>query len=311
MKDYAQRLFALLAGAVLVSSCGARSQSPVVRDYQRPTGPGRITPQSLCVWQNGHWNCGGSSTQNPCDITSTTYATSPANRSRTTLGVAEQVTLTTTLGFYWSISSDNGSALSASTGSSVTLTAGSAAGSATITLRPLRSLCTESQMPFQIIAPSYTSYYAASKRHLQGYTDVGALSNVYIGPDTVSFENIWFDEADAYYSATGVWYPCFNGHDHEPGPIAIKVGSEVPGYGSELSGGAQDTEDTGACTGNQLVNSSESVNIPTQWSAYGSGWNLINVVTQSATGTTAGAASITKDHAHETANIGDTSVGEH
>lgn len=311
MKRFLQQSLTLLA-LFAVSSCGGRSTSvPTIRNYQGSPPPAKITPQSLCIWSNGRWVCsgGGSTTKDPCDITWQTYATSPVNRSRTILGVEEQVALTTTTGTFWSISTNNGSTLSGSSGQSVTLTAGNAAGSATIKLSG-GARCTTSEVSFQIIAPSVTSYYPASKRHDQGYADVGALANVYVGPDTVSFENIWWDEAQAYFSASGVWYSCSNGKPHEPGPTAVKVGSEVPGYGSELTG-FQDLEDTGACTtGNQLAGGSESVTIPTQWQTYGSAWNLIQNVQQTASANTSGAATLTKDHVTESANLNDARVGE-
>lgn len=218
--------------------------------------------------------------------------------------------MTTTTGDSWSIETDNGSTLSGSSGNSVTLTAGSAAGSATVYLTGPPRLCTQNELTFQIIAPSDVVFVKTNTRHIHGYADVGTIANVYLGPDTVSFENVWWDEALAYASGNGVWL-CENGQPHEENQDALKVGSTVvPGYGSQLAGGAQDLEDSGACSGNQLLGGSESVIIPEQWQTYGSGWNFIQSATQSGSADTSGTATLTKDaQATETAHLNDPNEG--
>jgi hypothetical protein len=157
-------------------------------------------------------------------------------------------------------------------------------------------------------APISTTYYNASGvRHAQGYADIGIISNIYLTPDTVSFQNLWWQEVDAAVSASGAicqsngqcgaWW-CENGQSHlgYPTPPPLAVGADVSGYGSQVE--AQDQDYSGACSGTQIQSSSESVSIPTQYSVYsnGFGWQNINTVTMAVNEDSSGNLTLTKDH---------------
>lgn len=260
----------------------------------------QVTPQSLCIWQNGHWVCsgGGGSTPAPCDITSQTYATVPANTSRTTIGVGEQVKITTS-GLGLSASGDG--TLNGST-SPATLTAGAEAGTVTVSTGARGKICTANSLTFDVVSPSATLYYRTGGiAHSYSFADIGIKSNIYLSPDTVSFQNLSWEEVQAYYSANGTW-ACLQGLGHNPGGQTT-VGTDVIGYGSQVN--ATDTAYSGNCSGvSQFQNSTETVNIPTQYMlTSGSSWYQIGTVAQTATDTTAGALSMTKDHSNGSTTV--------
>jgi hypothetical protein len=132
--------------------------------------------------------------------------------------------------------------------------------------------------------------------------NVGIQTDIYLQPATVSFQYTYFLELNANAAANGTW-TCLNGTGHSPNPTRISVGAETGGQGSQVNG--SDTAYSGYCTGvSQLQNSTETFNIPTQYSV-GSGGTLYTYVTvaQTASDTTAGALSMSKGGA-----VGNTTV---
>jgi hypothetical protein len=289
---------------ILLSACASQSTStlpPPQRDY-RTGGQVRITPQSVCY-------LGTPCTDFiPCDISSQTVATMPPNSDRTALGVGEQVTLTTTTGSIWT-KTGNGS-LSGSTGTSVTYTAGPTAGSATVVVVGRLRSCTAASTIFTIITPTVSHYNILQTYHSLGYADVGFETNIYEGPNNVSFYNTYTQEAPATYSASGV-YGCWNGTAHQAGrpvPATPTVGA----YGTETLG--TDTSISAYCTGpnyvNQYQDGSMTINIPNQYSVGGPGpWYVINTIAAVTNATAAGVLSRTKDHASWNTTVGSPTVG--
>ena len=205
-----------------------------------------------------------------CSISSQTTAQSPPNTNRTTLGVGEAVTLTTTAAnAVWAWSGDG--TLDSTSGSQVSLNAGNVAGSVTVTVGG--DECSSAQIVFTVIAPSatYFSNFDNNVFHTYKHADIGILTNVYVAPDSVSFQYIQVLESNqAKYSANGAW-ACLNGtpHDANSQPADMMT-SVVPGLGTQMKG--QDMDYSGDCqgTGNFPV-SSITINIPEEY--YLSGMN--------------------------------------
>ena len=150
-------------------------------------------------------------------ITSETVATQPANRARLDLGVAEPVTLTFSgASAHWTNASGQGK-LSSTSGKTVTYTAPiTAASGVTIEAQDTVTHATAT-ITFNVLAPTQPLFEVvpASQatpppapsdfHHVQGYPGVGFYANVYLQPDTVSFEYIKVRERDAQFTATGYY----------------------------------------------------------------------------------------------------------
>lgn len=142
----------------------------------------------------------------PTNILHVTLASCPADTSRTTIGVGEQLTLTLSpdcgTPIWWVLSGDG--TLSAMSGNPVTFTAGDQAGSPIV-------IGTEGgvsqSVTFNVIPPSNVQFTKdGGDRHLQYFTSAGFLAHVKILPTTVSFGAIHVREDSApLSSASGVW----------------------------------------------------------------------------------------------------------
>jgi GT2 family glycosyltransferase len=172
----------------------------------------------------------------PCTITSQTVATIPANRNRTTIGVGEEIALTFSQNnAAWSLTGPG--SLSANSGKTVIFTASATPGTARITANGSSPHCTAT-IQFTIIAPSGVTGRRApgtAIRHTKDRPDSGFKAEMYLTPDTVSFQFLSFKELDVPAVATGVYAP-FNGVGHHPNPAPITIGPVVPGLGSKMNG---------------------------------------------------------------------------
>lgn len=203
--------------ANIVNNPGTPSVQPLTQDPQ----PG--TP--------GH-NPGPSPSPTPtASISSQTFATVPANRSRLTIGVGEQVKLTFSgSSANWTISGGQGTVTPSGKTSiysasimpaTETIVAVDTANSATATIT------------FNVIAPSgllFERVPGTTIHHKRGWPDIGFSAKVYVQPGTVSFEYIGVREHDANYVATG-YYLWENGQSHGGATEAEVVTSLVPGKG--------------------------------------------------------------------------------
>jgi len=147
-----------------------------------------------------------------CTITSQTTASVPADRTRTTVGVGEEVTLTVDPApATWTVS--GAGSVSPSSGASVTFRAGERAGSATVTAEGAGCCCT---ITFTVVEPSGLSMSRTSLvRHKKGKPDCGFLARPYVQPTSVSFQNIEVREKNSKATATGYFLP-FNNITHQP-----------------------------------------------------------------------------------------------
>jgi hypothetical protein len=149
-----------------------------------------------------------------CTITSQTVVTVPADRSRTTIGVGEDVWLTVSPGpATWSV--DGEGVFSSDSGTSVTFRAGRNAGTVVITAVGAGCSC---PITFTVIAPSSVSMGRQPDtpiKHTNGRPDCGFLGQLLLQPDTVSFINLEVREKNSHCTADGFFLP-FNNCTHQP-----------------------------------------------------------------------------------------------
>jgi hypothetical protein len=121
-------------------------------------------------------------------ITSETVVTSPGLRTRTTIGVGEEVNLTHAPGTVtWSTTAGT---LSATTGTTVIVTAPDTAQAITVTAGTVTK-------DFTVIAPTTVAMDrepGTGVKHLKDRADSGILTRVFLGPDTVNFSGARYRE---------------------------------------------------------------------------------------------------------------------
>jgi hypothetical protein len=154
-------------------------------------------------------------------LDSTTVATIPSNRKRTTLGVGEQVTLTLSPSSaspvsWWLAPSFGAGSLSASTGSTVTFTAGDTSADPTIYVMVGDSTSHQAEciQPFTVIPPSGVQFTKLSERHEQWTCSAGFHAQVTILPTMVSFYRTQISEMSCYPSAAQGCYALMSNDQH-------------------------------------------------------------------------------------------------
>jgi hypothetical protein len=165
----------------------------------------------------------------PPKLTSKTVATAPGPRTRTTIGVGEEVTLRHLPGSVaWSTT---GGTLSAAAGKAVTLTAPDTAQTVTVTGGTLT-------LAFTVIAPSgvhMDRYPGTGIRHTRDRPDSGIQTLPYLLPDTVNFYNIQYHEVDVGAVCSGVYTPFHSiGHDAHPATLTLSK-TVVKGKGTKAN----------------------------------------------------------------------------
>ncbi|SHN10798.1 hypothetical protein SAMN05192549_104353 [Duganella sacchari] len=185
----------------------------------------------------------------PCSrasITIRAQAVRPAKRDRTTVGVGEQIDLTYSLGSAaWTTTKGT---LTSPNGQMVTLQAPDRAGSVTVTATG--GGCS-STVTFTVIEPSGVLMQRApgtNLAHTQGIPSVGVRTEIFLQPDTVSFQFIEISEDDCPGLVTGYFVGTpLDGvrHGTHGAGTWVIVGSPVAGKGSKVI--ANDTAYTGYC----------------------------------------------------------------
>ena len=178
-------------------------------------------------------------------LTSVTEEYQPPNRSRTTIAIGEVVNLTFSGDSpTWSVS--GGGTLSTS-GSSGTLTASFNPGAVTVSAS--QNGCTTS-ITFNVIAPSIVMLrQSGNTEHCIGRPDIGMCCEVFIGPDSVNFDGLYFQESNVACTADGV-FGCLNGTYHcgsTPCPVSVCSDTVVSGYGTQVGAGGYDHVYSGDC----------------------------------------------------------------
>ena len=146
-------------------------------------------------------------------ITTETFASSPADRTRRRIGVGEEVILTANTPCTWQVSGGNGS-LSPATGTHdmVVYSAGDQEGTVTITAS--HSPCTAS-VSLTVVAPTHWSMQRIAGTHLQhqhGCADTGWLGEVFISPNDVNFYRVEIRERDSQAVVQGVYVGTIQDH---------------------------------------------------------------------------------------------------
>jgi len=158
------------------------------------------------------------------EITHETAATTPPDRTRTTIGVGEVVTLTFPFSdTTWSLSGPG--TLSATSGSSVEFTASDRASSPTITAFHKGIECRS--VAFSVIEPSGVMMETIAGS-LVCQTSPLALqyhAEIYIPPDSVSFSKAYFGEGTATPETSG--YFVYESNDVHEASSAMGSGSTV------------------------------------------------------------------------------------
>jgi hypothetical protein len=172
-------------------------------------------------------------------IGSQTVARTPGLRTRTTIGVGEEVDLTHPTGsVMWSATAGT---LSARTGATVRLTAPDTTQTVTVTGGG-------DTIDFTVLAPSgvhMDRYPGTGIRHTQTLPDSGIQTLPFLLPDNVNFYNIRYHEVDSAATASGHW-TCQIGDGHDPHPATLTLSDTVvAGKGTQAN--AQDSAYSGHC----------------------------------------------------------------
>lgn len=240
----------------------------------------------------------GTPSSDPCYISSQTFASEPGNRSRTTIGVGEEITLTCSGdSATWVLSGESGGSLAGS-GKSVTYTAGAVAGTDVITATATGC---EADITFYVIAPTQANYQQepdSTYVHTQYSSNLGYYFYIYLYPDTVNFYNCQYQEFSAVANATLGAYHCWD-DTYITGSTWDFVQTVVSGLGTQCLGITPDFSYWGSCGGSPpFAAGSAEVCIPTAWAtSYSAGyWNtLADVVASIAMGGDGVTMTLTKD----------------
>lgn len=167
-------------------------------------------------------------------IVSETVAAQPGSRSRTKIGVGEEVVLTYTGGdATWTVS--GGGTILPASGRTVTFRAGERSANPVVTATGAPGVAS---LAFEVVEPTdfvMEQTPATKVKHTAGRPDCGFLANLYLLPADVSFQNIEVRELNSRADATG-FYQAFDGLTHQPAAQPhskwFTVGAPAPGRGS-------------------------------------------------------------------------------
>jgi type VI secretion system secreted protein VgrG len=180
-----------------------------------------------------------------CTIASQTFKSSPADRTRTKVGVGEEVTITVTGNpATWTIDTGGTISPSAGTQSSVTFTAGETAATATITATGVGCSCVNT-ITFTVVEPENITMRrkGSTLEHTNPWPDCGWTGLMYVHPNDVNFYRVQIRELDSQAVATG----CYAGwagiyHGNYPAPTRASVWLALTSH-SEQRGSKSQGED--------------------------------------------------------------------
>lgn len=182
-----------------------------------------------------------------CTISSLTFKSSPADRTRTKVGVGEEVTVTVTGNpATWTI--DAGGTISPNSGtqSSVTFTAGETAATATITATGSGCSCVNT-ITFTVVEPESMTMRrkGSTLEHNNGIPDCGWTGLAYVHPNDVNFYRVQVRELDSQAVTTGSYvHPQLTGAYHGGYAPPSRASSWIPlTTHSESRGSKADGED--------------------------------------------------------------------
>jgi hypothetical protein len=233
-------------------------------------------------------------------------------RSTTRLGIHERVTLGFAVtpggitsndlgGIQWQKTSGDGNLTNNASDGVGTYRAPDSTGSTTLQLKMLAGPSKDSgpSRNIDIVTPSdgYESKQPTSGiKHFQGFWSCGFLGDIYVLPKDVSFRALFFKEEDVGASASG-WLSNFLSNAPHCNPSCgsffilggdSQVGSRVNSDGDAVFSGAFDDSQHPYGTG------TVTWSIPWKYSVDNSNWNLIRTADQTATSTSTGRCTISK-----------------
>jgi len=217
-----------------------------------PCKPSSGGSTAKCPLADNGGSGGGNSGQprQPLTITHTTVATAPADRTRTKIGVGEEVNLQAVNAVgdvKWTITGR--SKLDPKTGTAVKLTA--ADRRETVTVTATDSGGSSANVEFKVIEPSGVKMERApgtGVRHTNGVPSVGIRLKPYITPSTVSFENIEVSEDDCVSNVSGYFVGTpLDGVRHAGHGAGTWVGVSPPVAGKGSVVDATDKAQSGHC----------------------------------------------------------------
>ena len=234
---------------------GSETRS-AVQDFQRSRG---LDPDGII----GPLTMGALDNQFPPFITSQTVETSPGARTRTDVGVGEQVDLTPSNGSATWVATAG--TLSATVGATVRWTAPDTAQSVTITGGTVNIV-------FTVVAPTSVAMQrqaGTGKRHTLNFPDCGMCTDIFLGPDNVNFHNVIFHEIEIAGTGASGTYSC---NPFSTGHCGVAIGSPcgdvtmsatvVAGMGTQAIG--TDRIYSGHCGGTAPF-APGSVTVPIPW----------------------------------------------
>ena len=242
-------------------------------------------------------------------VTSRAVANTPRSRVRLTIGVGERIRLTAhgeTGTVSWTVA--GASTLNPASGSRVTLRAHRRQETATVTATDSCG-CT-AEIVLEVVEPeSVRMERAHGIWHDHGIPSVGMMTNIYIRPIGVSFENIRISEDDCTGRVTGYFRGTLLDGIHHAGHGAgnwVAVGAQVARKGSQVNG--QDTAQSGHCHfGLPYAAGTFDWPIPWRFEVGGGGGEGFATVHQRFTITSAGDMTVSKSGAAAAAALNDPS----
>lgn len=213
-------------------------------------------------------------------MNSETVAISPGARTRTTIGVGEEVTLTHSAGVaLWTAT---GGTLSSTSGSSVTLTAPDTAQNITVRAGGT-GVATKN---FTVIEPNRVNMdreIGTGIKHTVNMPNVGIKTSPFLSPDTVNFYNVIIHEIDlpGVPTSPGVYScnPFSTNHCGGPCGDAPATNVVVANKGTKIDG--IDTVYSGHCGGTApFTPGSLTLNIPWEYKIGTGSYHQFDIVTQ-------------------------------
>jgi hypothetical protein len=186
----------------------------------------------------------------PCTLSSETVAKSPADRTRTKIGIGEEVDITVSPGesVTWSVT--GGGKVSPTSGTKTRFTAHERVSTSTVTAT--RSDGCKCTIVFTVIEPTNFTMKMrpGTKTHPSGRPQVAWKGQIFVHPNDVNFYRVEVREKDSQYVGTGS-YKKYTGdwHGNYPPPdrvsdwLTLPMADHTDADGNKVSG--QDTVDTG------------------------------------------------------------------
>ena len=176
-----------------------------------------------------------------CTIASQTFKTSPTDRTRTKVGVGEEVTITVTGNpATWEIDTGGTITPTGGTTNSVTFTAGGTAATATIQATGSGCSCVNT-IVFTVVEPESMTMRrkGSTNEHNNPQPDCGWTGLIYVHPNDVNFYRVQVRELDSQAVCAG----CYN---VAPFPGAYHGGYPLPDRASPWLGMSSHSETRGS-----------------------------------------------------------------